>query len=82
MMKTKKPCLDSFGRVGIPRSLRPILGEADESGKIEVNVTAVGDKLIIERAAPQCILCSSENDLVKFKDTNICKSCIEKIKNI
>ena len=74
--------IDRVGRVVIPKDMRKLLGETDSDGRIEVEVYTSDDKIIIERATPQCTICFGKENLVDFKGKKICRDGIDKISKI
>lgn len=72
--------LDRLGRVVIPKPMRSLLGETPDSTEPpEVKVSVSGDKIIVEKAIPECALCSSTDNLIDFENNNICTKCVKKI---
>ncbi len=69
--------LDHMGRIVIPSEYRKITGIEDMA---EVRITEQGGKIVIERLAPACKLCGSEENI--NEEMCVCKNCIEKIKSL
>ena len=70
--------VDELGRVVLPREMRRVLGiKPGES----LNITAEGDRIILTKYEPTCIFCSSDQDVVMFKDQYVCKECLKELKN-
>ena len=75
MLNEKK--ISKSGSITRPSHIRREFGiENGEKVKIDTNDT--GD-LILKRVVGSCILCSSNENLIKVDDKYICKSCIDKI---
>ena len=78
MLNEKK--ISKSGSITIPSHIRREYGiESGEKLKIETNND--GD-LILKRVVGSCILCSSNENLIKVDDKYICKSCIDKINGV
>ena len=75
MLNEKK--ISKSGSITIPSHIRREFGiESGEKVKIDTNTN--GD-LILKRIVGSCVLCGSNENLVKVDDKYICKACIEKI---
>jgi transcriptional pleiotropic regulator of transition state genes len=70
--------LDDLGRLVIPKELRRTLGI--ESGN-PVEIYTEGETIILKKYAPACIFCGEANDVINYKGKNICKKCLNEIKN-
>lgn len=82
-MQNMKICkLDKLGRVVIPKPMRSLLGETDTNTMPEVKVSVDGSKIVIEKAIPECAICSSTEKLTDFNGKQICASCIDKISKL
>lgn len=69
--------LDSLGRVVIPVELRRQF-DISENEKIEFFIE--DDKIIMKKVINSCVFCNDTNDLVRFKDKYICRSCLNSLK--
>ncbi len=69
--------VDELGRIVIPKHIRRKLGLETRT---KVAFETEGDRLIITKAFPTCIICGSEDKLVEVKDKHICTDCISIIK--
>ena len=69
--------LDNAGRFVMPISLRRTLGLDKCDGAVEIFVD--GDTVMLRRYSPTCIFCKSENDVIEFADTIVCKACAKKL---
>lgn len=75
MLNEKK--VSKSGSITIPSHIRREFGiESGEKVKIDTNND--GD-LILKRVVGSCVLCGSNENLIKVNDKYICKACIEKI---
>ena len=71
--------VDPLGRVVIPVELRRNLGiKTDDSLEVFVD----GEYIMLKKYEPACIFCGSVNDVVSVHDKNVCKKCIEEMKNL
>ncbi len=69
--------VDELGRIVLPSELRKSLGiEVKDSLEIYTS----GDSVILKKYLPSCIFCGEANDVIIFKDKNICKNCLRQIK--
>lgn len=75
MLREKK--ITRGGSITIPSDLRRELGiQGGEKVKIEVQDN--GD-ITLSRVIGNCIMCGSNDELIKLDGKYICKKCIEKI---
>ncbi|MGP1597810.1 AbrB/MazE/SpoVT family DNA-binding domain-containing protein [Peptoanaerobacter stomatis] len=78
MINEKK--ISKSGSITIPSHLRRELGiENGEKVKIEI---ANNGQILLSRIKGSCILCHSNESLVKVDGKYICKNCIAKIYDI
>ena len=70
--------VDELGRVVLPIEMRRTL---DISEKDALEIYVEGDSIILRKYQESCVFCDSTKDLVNFSGRNICKACIEKLKN-
>ncbi|SHH89531.1 AbrB/MazE/SpoVT family DNA-binding domain-containing protein [Clostridium grantii] len=69
--------VDELGRIVIPIELRRTL---DIEIKDSLGIYVEGDQIILMKYNPSCIFCGDAKDITNFKGKNICKNCLEKIK--
>ena len=69
---------DYLGRIVIPKELRNVL---DISEKDCLEIFTEGEQIILQKYQPACIFCGEAKDVVNYKGKNICKCCMEDIKN-
>ena len=69
--------VDELGRIVIPKHIRRDLG-LETRTKVAFEVE--GDRLIITKAAPTCILCGAEENLTEVRDKYVCAECASLIK--
>ncbi len=65
--------VDQLGRIVLPKSLRERYN-MDVEAPIEIIVS--GDNIILERYREKCIFCGSIENVIKFKDRDVCTSCV------
>jgi AbrB family transcriptional regulator, transcriptional pleiotropic regulator of transition state genes len=65
--------IDELGRIVLPKELRRTLNISKED-EIEIFVSE-GD-IHLRKFAPFCIFCSETQNIVNFKDKNVCENCI------
>lgn len=69
--------IDTLGRVVIPKDWRDEIGLEEGT---EIEITKVGDKIIIEKYEVGCTICGKSSDLfLKIKDKKICSKCLNEI---
>ena len=71
--------VDELGRVVLPIELRRTL-DIDIKDPIEIYVE--DSKIILKKFEPTCIFCGESENVISFEEKNICKNCLEKLKNI
>ena len=70
--------VDELGRIVIPKEMRKKM-DIKSSDPIEIYVE--GDKIILTKYQLSCLFCGTSSDLVNYKEKNVCKNCIEELKN-
>lgn len=70
--------LDEFGRIVLPIELRRTL-DIKERDALEIYVD--GDQIILKKYEPACIFCGNARKIVNYKGKNICKKCLEEMRN-
>ncbi len=69
--------VDELGRIVIPKELRSKL---DIKDKDSMEIYVEDDKIILKKYMPNCIFCSNTNNLINYKDINICSDCLKELK--
>ena len=70
--------VDPLGRVVIPIELRRTLNiETDDSLEVFVD----GEYIMLKKYEPACIFCGDAKNVLNVRGKNICKKCLEEIKN-
>ena len=64
--------VDDLGRVVVPRELRRSL--QIENGD-EVETFMEGDRVILKKYEPGCVICGSMDNLVDFRGRPVCGMC-------
>ena len=70
--------VDELGRIVLPSELRKVL---NINIKDSVEIYVIGESIILKKYAPACIFCDSADEVTTFKGKNICKKCLEQMKN-
>ncbi|NSW92088.1 MAG: AbrB/MazE/SpoVT family DNA-binding domain-containing protein [Firmicutes bacterium] len=70
--------VDELGRVVIPMELRKVL---NINNKTPLEIFTEGSTIILRKYNPGCIFCENVNNVMRFKEKNICSECLEQIKN-
>ena len=68
--------IDELGRLVIPKEIR------DEKGFVKntpVEIFVEEDTVIVKKYVPVCRFCGSGQDLIEYKEQNVCKNCIESL---
>ena len=68
--------IDELGRVVVPKELRRKLGIANTD---PVEIYVEGEKIILTKYHPVCHFCGEHENLIEYKEKNICKKCIAEI---
>lgn len=69
--------VDELGRIVIPIELRRTLDVAERD---EMEIFMDGDQIVLRKFEPFCVFCSSSYGLVSYKDKNVCRDCISRMK--
>ncbi|MDR3304615.1 MAG: AbrB/MazE/SpoVT family DNA-binding domain-containing protein [Clostridiales Family XIII bacterium] len=71
--------VDELGRIVLPMELRRTLNIQKED-PIEIYVD--GESIILRKYEPACIFCSSATEVSNIRGKNICRKCLEEIKEL
>lgn len=74
IIKTRK--FDELGRLVIPIEIRNKFG-IEEKDPLEIYIEK--DSIVLKKYQETCMFCEGKEELIKFKDKIICKSCINNI---
>lgn len=75
----KPRSIDEVGRIVIPKPMRDELGI---NAGDDLAIYTEGNKIIIEKRNPHCVFCGLEDGLTKYNGKNVCKSCLDNLKNL
>jgi len=68
--------VDELGRVVLPVEMRKALGIEERNG---LDIFVEGDKIILQKNEPDCIVCRSMNNMKKYNDKDVCGMCYDKL---
>ena len=71
--------LDTLGRIVIPMELRRTF-ELEIGDPIEIFVE--GNGIVLRKYQPACIFCNDATDIVSVRGKNICRKCLDEIKEL
>jgi len=71
--------VDELGRVVIPIELRRTL-QIEEKDALEIYVD--GERIILKKYQPACIFCGNADNITIFRDKNICRDCLDTMKEL
>ena len=71
--------MDELGRVVLPIELRRTLDIAEKDA-LEIYVD--GDTVILKKYAPSCVFCNGTGSVMKFREKNVCRSCLKALKEL
>lgn len=71
--------VDELGRIVIPIELRRTL---NIEIKDPVEIFVDGEFICLKKYEPACVFCGNAKDVVSVNGKNICKNCLEEIKNL
>ena len=57
------------------------LGTLDIAEKDALEIYVDGEQIILKKYEPACIFCGDARDVINYKGKNICKKCLEEIRN-
>ena len=70
--------IDELGRVVLPVELRRTL---DISEKDPIEIYVDGNTVVLKKYELTCAFCRNTDNLIHFKDKNICPSCLTALKS-
>ena len=71
--------IDTLGRLVLPIEIRNVLGIKSRD---PLEIFTDGDKIILKKYQPTCIFCEGAEDTVAFGEKLICRSCLQKLKEL
>ena len=69
--------IDKLGRIVLPIELRRSM-ELESGDAVEIYVE--GNSVILKKYRPSCIFCGNSEEVMSYRDKNICTSCLEELK--
>lgn len=70
--------VDSLGRIVIPKELRNLLEVVEDKDSFEIFMD--GDKVVLQKYQPGCVICGGTEGVVSFRGKNICSDCLRELK--
>ena len=64
--------VDPLGRVVIPKEMRKVMG-INEGDPIEI--VKVNNDIVMRKYSKGCIFCGSNEEVVEFNESLVCKEC-------
>ena len=71
--------VDELGRIVLPIEMRRTL---DISEKDSLEIYVDGESVILKKYHPSCIFCNNADELTSFKGRNVCRKCLQGMKEI
>ena len=71
--------VDELGRIVLPVETRKLMGLETRDG---VEIFMEDDRIILKKYQPSCVFCGEADGVVDFKGKKVCKTCIEKLKDL
>lgn len=68
--------VDELGRIVLPIELRKNL---DINIKDSLEIYVDGNSVILKKYLPACIFCGEADQVVSFKNKNVCNDCLKQI---
>ena len=69
--------VDELGRIVLPIEIRRTLDIAE---KDEREIFVENERIVLQKFEPACVFCTASRGLVAFRGKNICKDCLEALK--
>ena len=70
--------VDELGRVVIPKEIRTSL-QIDVKDRLEILLD--GDCIVLKKYDPSCTFCGATENVEEVMGRNVCRACLEKLKN-
>ena len=71
--------IDSLGRVVLPIEIRRKMC-INNGDLLEIFVDK--ENIVLKKYTKSCVFCSSQENIVEFKENYVCKDCLKNIKKI
>ena len=69
--------VDELGRIVLPIEIRRTLDIAE---KDELEIFVENERIVLQKFEPACVFCTASRGLVAFRGKNICKDCLDRLK--
>ena len=69
--------VDELGRIVLPIEIRRTLDIAE---KDELEIFVENERIVLQKFEPACVFCTASRGLVALRGKNICKDCLEALK--
>lgn len=69
--------VDELGRIVLPKELRVTLN-INEKDPLEIYVDD-DNRIILKKYEPACMFCGGMNGIIRFRNHNICRDCLNKL---
>ena len=71
--------VDELGRIVLPIELRRTL---DIGTQDELEIYVSEDQIILHKHEPTCVFCNSNRNLTLYCNTNVCRECLARMREI
>ena len=71
--------VDELGRIVLPAEIRKSM---DIKIRDSLEIFTDGNRIVLQKYQPFCSFCNDADNVVYFGDKRVCRTCIEKIKNL
>lgn len=71
--------VDELGRIVLPIELRRTL---DIEVKDALEIYVDGSQIVLKKYEPACVFCGNATDVIHYKNKNICKTCIQEMREL
>lgn len=71
--------VDELGRIVLPKELRNTL-DIKEKDSLEIYVD--GEHVILKKYAPACSFCNNASEISVFKGRNVCRECLDAMREL
>ena len=71
--------MDELGRIVIPSELRELMGIKKNDS---LEFFTKDNQIILKKYQPACLYCGEAQDIVLFREHNICRKCLNELKDL
>ena len=71
--------VDELGRIVLPIEMRRTLDIAEKDA-LEIYVE--GSTIILKKYEPACVFCGDARDVITYKGRNVCRNCLDSMRNL